>query len=315
MWRTSSWRAVPDGRKKLPCGLRSGASHWQVGRQLLVESLLLALLGSAGAILLSAWGNNLMTRSIPPFILEHIAGLQHLQIDLRVFLFTLLVAVVTGVLAGIAPVWHFSRPNVNDTLKEGARGGTATAGRKRFRTLLVTSEIALSLVLLVGAGLMVKGFRALITHDMGFDRSHVLTFHTVLSEAKYHDKDRIRGYYEQALRNIRALPGVESAACLTSVPSAWDWNWTEYNAEGAPPAKDGEKHPFGISQIVTPEFFSALRVPLQQGRLLSDQDTSSASPVAVVSESMARQAGPARIRWGSAFGWAGQKTVSHFAQS
>jgi putative ABC transport system permease protein len=268
-----------------------GASHWQVGRQLLVESLLLALLGSAGALLLSAWGNNLMSRSIPPFILEHIAGLQHLQIDSRVFLFTLLVAVATGVLAGVAPVWHFSRPNVNDTLKEGARGGTATASRKRFRTLLVTCEIALALVLLVGAGLMVKGFRALITHDMGFDRSHVLTFHTVLNEEKYHDKDRIRGYYEQALRSIRALPGVESAACLTSVPSGWTWNWTEFNAEGAPPAPDAEK-PFAISQIVTPEFFSALRVPLQQGRLISDQDSSSAAPVAIVSESMARRAWP-----------------------
>jgi predicted permease len=268
-----------------------GASHWQVGRQLLVESVLLALLGSAGALLLSAWGNNLMSRSIPPFILEHIAGLQHLQIDSRVFLFTLLVAVATGVLTGVAPVWHFSRPNVNDTLKEGARGGTATSSRKRFRTLLVTSEIALSLVLLVGAGLMVRGFRALNTHDMGFERSHVLTFHTVLSNEKYHDKDRIRGYYEQALRNIQALPGVESAACLTSVPSGWTWNWTVFTAEGAAPATPGDQ-PSAISQIVTPEVFSTLRIPLQQGRLLSDQDTSSAPPVAVISESMARQAWP-----------------------
>jgi len=281
-----------SGRQK-EIALRAalGASHWQVARQLLVESVLLALLGSAGALLLSTWGNNLMTRSIPPFILEHIAGLQHLQIDSRVFLFTLLVAVATGVVAGVAPVWHFSRPNVNDTLKEGSRGGTSTAGRKRFRTLLVTCELALSLVLLVGAGLMVKGFRALITHDMGFDRSHVLTFHTVLGKEKYHDKDRIRGYYEQALRNIQALPGVESAACLTSVPSGWNWNWTPFTAEGAPPAAPGDQ-PSAISQIVTPEFFSALRVPLQQGRLLSDQDTSSAPPVAVISESMARQAWP-----------------------
>jgi len=88
-----------------------------------------------------------------------------------------------------------------------------------------------------------------------------------------------------------ALPGVESAACLTSVPSGWNWNWTEFNAEGAAPAPDGDK-PFGISQIVTPEFFSVLRVPLKQGRLLSDQDTSGAAPVAVVSESMARRAWP-----------------------
>ena len=281
-----------SGRQK-EIALRAalGASSWQVARQLLVESIVLALLGSAGALLLSAWGNNLMSRSIPPFILEHIAGLQHLQIDSKVFVFTLLIAVITGVVAGVAPVWHFSRPNVNDTLKDGSRSSTSTGNRKRFRALLVTSEIALSLVLLVGAGLMVKGFRALITHDMGFERSHVLTFHTVLSKEKYPDKDRIRGYYERALRNLQALPGVESAACLTSVPSGWTWNWMEFTAEGAPPPPPGEK-PSAISQIVSPEFFSALRIPLRQGRLLSDQDSASAPPVAVVSESMARQAWP-----------------------
>ena len=281
-----------SGRQK-EIALRAalGASSWQVARQLLVESIVLALLGSAGALLLSAWGNNLMSRSIPPFILEHIAGLQHLQIDSKVFVFTLLIAVITGVVAGVAPVWHFSRPNVNDTLKDGSRGSTSTSNRKRFRALLVTSEIALSLVLLVGAGLMVKGFRALITHDMGFERSHVLTFHTVLSKEKYPDKDRIRGYYERALRNLQALPGVESAACLTSVPSGWTWNWMEFTAEGAPASASREK-PSAISQIVSPEFFSALRIPLRQGRLLSDQDSASAPPVAVVSESMARQAWP-----------------------
>jgi putative ABC transport system permease protein len=262
-----------------------------VGRQLLVESVLLALLGSAGALLLSALGTNLMRRSIPPFIVEHIAGLKHLQIDSRVFLFTLLVAVLTGVVAGLVPAWHFSRPNVNDTLKEGARGGSPSAGRIRFRSLLVISEIALSLVLLVGAGLMVKGFRTLLTNTMGFDRTHVLTFHAVLPEAKYHDKDRIRGYYEGVLRNIQALPGVESAACVTSLPSGWSWNWIEFTAEGKAPATTGDM-PSVISQVVTPGFFPALRVTLRQGRLLADQDGPNAPPVVVISETMARQNWP-----------------------
>ncbi len=268
-----------------------GASRWHVGRQLLVESVLLALLGSAGALLLSALGTNLMRRSIPPFIVEHIAGLKHLQIDSRVFLFTLLVAVLTGVVAGLVPAWHFSRPNVNDTLKEGARGGSPSAGRIRFRSLLVISEIALSLVLLVGAGLMVKGFRTLLTNTMGFDRTHVLTFHAVLPEAKYHDKDRIRGYYEGVLRNIQALPGVESAACVTSLPSGWSWNWIEFTAEGKAPATSGDM-PSVISQVVTPGFFPALRVTLRQGRLLADQDGPNAPPVVVISETMARQNWP-----------------------
>jgi putative ABC transport system permease protein len=284
--------ARTSGRQK-EIALRAalGASRWHVVRQLLVESVLLALLGSGGALLLSTWANNLMRRSIPPFIVEHIAGLKHLQIDSRVFLFTLLVAILTGILAGLAPAWHFSRPNVNDSLKEGTRGGSPSASRRRFRTLLVISEIALSLVLLVGAGLMVKGFRTLVTNNMGFDRSHVLTFRTVLPEAKYRDKDRIRGYYEQALRNIQALPGVESAACVTSLPSGWTWNWMDFTAEGHPPSSSADR-PSVISQAVTSGFFSALRVPLRQGRLVSDQDGPDAPPVAVISETMAHQNWP-----------------------
>jgi putative ABC transport system permease protein len=268
-----------------------GASRWHVGRQLLVESVLLALLGSGGALFLSSWWLNIVRRTIPPFIVEHIAGLKHLQIDSRVFLFTLLVAMITGIVAGLAPAWHFSRPNVNDTLKEGSRGGSPTASRGRFRTLLVVSEMALSLVLLVGAGLMVKGFRTLVTNDMGFDRGNVLTFHIVLPEAKYRDKDRIRGFYEQVLRNIQALPGVESAACVTSLPSGWTWNWVDFRAEGKHPASPADM-PSVISQVVAPGFFPALRVPLRQGRLLSDQDGPNAPPVVVISETMARQNWP-----------------------
>ena len=198
--------AQASGRQK-EIALRAalGASRWQMGRQLVVESVLLALLGSAGALFLSAWGIRLMGHSLPPFIVEHIAGLKHLQIDSRVFLFTLLVAVFTGIVSGLAPAWHFSRPNVNDTLKEGTRGGSPSAGRRRFRAVLVISEIALALVLLVGAGLMVKGFSALVTNNMGFDRNHVLTFHVALPDATYRDKDRIRGYYEQALREHSGL--------------------------------------------------------------------------------------------------------------
>ena len=167
------------------------------------------------------------------------------------FVFTLLLAVVTGIIAGLAPAWHFLRPNVNDTLKEGVRGGSASAGGQRLRTLLVISEIALSLVLLVGAGLMVKGFRTLTTKNMGFDRNHVLTFHVVLPNAKYRDQDRIRGYYDRHC-DIQALPGVESAAAVTSLPAGWTWNWTEFTAEGEPlslPRRPGIR---AISQVVSP---------------------------------------------------------------
>jgi putative ABC transport system permease protein len=158
-------------------------------------------------------------------------------------------------------------------------------------TLIVISEVALSLVLLVGAGTMVQGFQTLAGSDMGFDQNHVLTFRVALPEGQYGAKDRVREYYDRALRNIASLPGVESAACVTSLPSGWNWNWVEYAAEGKPPAVAGEI-PSAISQVVTPAFFSALRVPLRRGRLLSEQDGRDAPAVAVVSEEMAHQNWP-----------------------
>ena len=278
-------------QKEIALRTALGATRWHIGRQLLVESILLALLGSAGALLLARWGLAILRRSIPPFIAEHVAGLKHLQVDSRVFLFTLAAAVATGIITGLAPAWHLSRPNLNDTLKEGGRSSNLSIARHRLRRLLVISEVALSLVLLVGAGTMVKGFQAMVASDMGFERSHVLTFHVALPEAKYGDKDRVRGYYERVLRDIRPLPGVESAACMTSLPSGWNWNWAEYAAEGKPPALPGEA-PSAISQVVTPDLFSTLRIPLRRGRFLSDRDGRDAPPVAVISEQMAHQNWP-----------------------
>jgi putative ABC transport system permease protein len=278
-------------QKEIALRTALGATRWHIGRQLLVESVLLALLGSGGALLLSRWGLAIMSRSIPPFIVEHIAGLKHLQVDSRVFLFTLGMAIATGIIMGLAPAWHLSRPNVNDTLKEGGRSSNLSVGRHRLRTLLVISEVALSLVLLVGAGTMVKGFQAMVASDMGFDRSHVLTFHVALPEEKYREKDRVLAYYDRVLQDIGALPGVESVACVTSLPSGWSWNWVEFTAEGRPPAVPGEAQS-AISQVVAPGFFSALRVPLRRGRLLSEQDGRDAPAVAVVSEDMAHQNWP-----------------------
>jgi putative ABC transport system permease protein len=278
-------------QKEIALRTALGATRWHIGRQLLVESVLLALMGGGGALLLSHWGIALMRRSIPSFIVEHVAGLKHLQLDSPVFLFTLVVAIATGLVTGLAPTWYLSRPNVNDTLKEGGRNSTPSVVRHRLRRLLVISEVALSLVLLVGAGTMVKGFQTLTATDMGFDRSHVLTFHVALPEEKYRDKGRVRAYYDRVLRDIAALPGVESAACVTSLPSGWSWNWVEYAAEGRPPAGPGES-PSAISQVVTPSFFATLRVPLRRGRLLSEQDERDAPAVAVVSEEMAHQNWP-----------------------
>jgi putative ABC transport system permease protein len=265
-----------------------GASRWQIARQLLAESVLLALLGGLAGLLLSAWGLDVMRRTIPPFIVQHIAGLKHMQVDPRVVMFTFVVAVVSGILTGIAPALHVSHPDLSDALKEGARSGTSSPARRRLRALLVVSEVALALILLVGAGVMVKGFRNLLNSDQGFDRFHVLTFRVALPEEKYSEKDRVRDFYGQVLRTLQTLPGVESAATVTSVPGSWSWNWSEYTGEGQPPAAPGELR-VATSQSVSADFFHVLRVPLIRGRLLTSQDGPDAPAVAVISQRLARQ--------------------------
>ena len=278
---------VSSRQKEMAVRLGLGASRWQLIRQLLIESILLAVAGGAAGLLLSNWGMGVSLRSLPPFIVAHVPGLKHLQLDSRVLFFTLAVALLTGILAGLAPALRFSRSELSDALKENTRSASASTPAGRLRKLLVVSQIALALVLLIGAGLMVKGFRNLLTVEMGFDRTHLLTFHVALPEEKYQRKDQVLGYYDRVLRELRALPGVEAVACVTSLPSSWSYNWTEYSAEGRPPSSPSEM-PSTLSQTATPDFFTALRVPLLKGRFLSTQDGPDAPPVAVISESMAR---------------------------
>jgi putative ABC transport system permease protein len=278
-------------QKEIAVRVGLGASRWRLVRQSLVESTLLSIAGSAAGLILSSWAMGLLRRDIPPFILAHVPGLKQVQVDLRVLGFTAAVALLSGILAGLAPALRFSRCEAGDALKENTRAASASAAAGSLRALLVTSEVALALVLLVGAGLMVKGFRHLLNVEMGFDRTRVLTFRVALPEVKYQNTEQILGYYDRVLSGLQAAPGVQSAACVTSLPSAWSWDWTEYSAEGAPPTAPAET-PRTISQIVTPDFFATLRVPLLKGRALSAQDTRHATPVAVISESMARRNWP-----------------------
>jgi len=278
-------------QKELAVRIGLGASRWQLISQLLVESTLLSLAGAAAGVLLSNWGMGLLRRDIPPFILEHVPGLKNVHTDFTVLAFTAGVAFVSGILSGLAPAVRFSRSEVGDTLKENARGTIASSSASTLRAVLVTSEVALALVLLVGAGLMLKGFRNLLTINMGFDRTHVLTLHVSLPEAKYHSSAEILGYYNRAQQSLQALPGVRSAAVVFSLPSTWSWTWAEYRGEGMAPAAPGEMR-YTIQQIVTPDFFSVLQIPLLQGRPMSSRDTRDSVPVAVISESMARQVWP-----------------------
>jgi putative ABC transport system permease protein len=302
--------------KELALRRALGASRWQIARQLLAESVTLALLGGAAGVLFGGWGSQMLQRTIPPFIVAHIPGIKHMQIDSTVLAFTLVVALLTGILAGLAPALHVSNPDPNEALKEGSRGSSSGPVRQRLRALLVVSEVALALVLLVGAGLMVKGFGTLLNRYPGFDRNNVLTFRIALSSAttlpagvepasagpssrsgqaqepgaasKDQEDARVREFYRQVIEKLRGLPGVESAAVATSLPSGWSWNRTEYTAEGQPPASPGEMR-MAVMQTVSPDFFRTLRIPLLRGRLLTSQDGPNAPASVVVSQSMANR--------------------------
>jgi putative ABC transport system permease protein len=295
---------VTGRQKEIAVRLALGAGRWQIARQLIVESTLVSLLGGLAGLLLAAWDLDVSRNTLPPFIVQHVPGLKHLQADWRVLVFTIVVAVLAGILVALAPAFHVSRPDLNEVLKEGARGGTASPSRHRLRSMLVVTEIALALVLLVSAGLMVRGFRNLADEELGFDRSHVLAFRISLAESKYGNAERTRGFYEQLIQKLQSLPSVESAAAVTAVPAGW-WGWssTSYSAEGQAPEALGEIRSAG-AQTVTPEFFRALRVPLLHGRFISAQDGPEAPLVVDISVGLARQIWPhedavgKRVRFG-----------------
>ncbi|MBI1940540.1 MAG: ABC transporter permease [Acidobacteria bacterium] len=291
--------------KEIAIRLALGARRRTIVRQLLVESVLLALLGGAAGVPLAAWGLELSLRSVPPFILQHVPGVKLTSVDSSVLAFTLMVATLTGILAGLAHALRASRTDLNEVLKQAVRGGGYASGSHRLRAVLVVCEVALALVLLVGAGLMVEGFRNLLNANPGFDRNHVLTFSVALPGSKYRDPDQVRGFYDQAIQRLQALPGVESAAAVTSLPGGWSWNRSEYTADDQPPAAPGELR-LAFSQSISPDFFRALRIPVLRGRSIALQDGPNAPRVVVISDSMARRIWPnqdplgKRIKFGRA---------------
>ncbi len=267
-----------------------GASRWQIARQLLMESVLLAVPGGFAGLLLAGWGFDLVRRAVPPAVYLHISGATRLaRIDSRALVFTLAVTLLTGILAGLAPALDLFEPNLYDRLREGGHGAASGRRTRRLRELLVVLEVALALVLLVGAGLMEKGFDRLLSENPGFDRSHVLTLEVSLAQANYDNAARVRNYYERALQKLQALPGVESAATISSLPGGrGGWTRTEYSAEDQPPAAPGELR-LAVSQHASPDCFRVLRVPLVKGRFFSEQDGPDSAPVVIVSESLAHR--------------------------
>jgi putative ABC transport system permease protein len=264
-----------------------GASRWRIVAQPLTENILLSLGAGALALLVAQWGMSMIRSGMPPEIARYVLGFKDIQMDGRTLLFTLAVALASGILAGLSPAWQCSQPNLTDALKEGGRSSSVGKGRQRLRGILVAAEVALAVVLLVGASLMVRGFRTLVQKGEAMEPSTLLTLRLAITDSKYHEKHQVAGFYHQVLDRIQALPGVQSAAAVSALPFSDHSSGRIYTIEGRP--EEPGDAPSGMYQVASPEYFQSLHIPLRAGRLLSASDGAEAPKVALISQRMAER--------------------------
>jgi putative ABC transport system permease protein len=261
-----------------------GAGRGRVIRQLLTESILLATIGGVIGLALAYWG----MRALLSLNEDKIPRAGEIGIDASVLFFTAGVALLTGVLFGLFPALQTSKSDLHAVLKEGGRSGSA---RRSVRGLFVVAEVALALVLLVGAGLLLKSFQRLQDVDPGFKPEHLLAMQISLPEGKYREPQQIDGFFQQVLDKVKALPGVQSAGVSTSVPMSGFNSAGSFVIEGRTVAP-GEMSPWGNRWFAGASYFQTMGVPLVKGRYFDDRDVRDAPQVAIIDETMQRKFWP-----------------------
>jgi putative ABC transport system permease protein len=269
--------------KEIALRLALGADRRRLTKQLLVESVMLSLFGAGVGLALAFAGLRVLTRFIP----ADVAHAEMITIDGKVMIFTLLVAVVTGLVFGLAPASQATHFNLNDTLKEGGRDSGAGPRGKRLRSALVIAEVAVSFILLIGAGLLINSFMHLRNLDPGFRADHLLALNVDLSETKYPDNPRRVAFFDEVVRRVQALPGVRSVAVAGNLPFTYNGDSMPIGVEGVPdPPPD--QHPDVVYRAIGPGYFSTMGIPLVRGRDFSEQDNLDTDLAVVVSEKTAK---------------------------
>jgi putative ABC transport system permease protein len=281
---------VSGRQKELAVRAAMGASRARIVCQLLTESILLALLGSAAGLLFAQWDITLILAHMPADVAKYVAGWKTISLDSNAFLFTLGIALFSGILSGIAPALLTSRTNVSETLKESGRGSSAGRARHRLRNTLVVAEISLSLVLLVGAGLLVKNFTALINVNERYRPESLLTMNLSLPELQYKAQPGRVSFHGNVLQRLSTIPNVQSAAMVTYVPysNGGGPNTRAFSVEGRT-AKDRGEVNSAIVQTMSPNYFGLMQIALRERREIADTDADGTLPVAVISKSLARR--------------------------
>jgi putative ABC transport system permease protein len=255
-----------------------GAGSGRIIRQLLTEGVLLSLLGGTAGLLLAVWGTEVLMAALPQGFFSSVT---EVKADWRVLAFAFTAAIVTGLLFGLAPAWQAGKIDVNHALKESAgKGGTP---RGRLRGTLVVAEVALSLVLLVGAGLLIRTFVNLLSVEPGFDPNNVLTCQIALNGSRYDTTNEAAAFYREALERIKALPGVEAAAVINKLPLEWQFNMPVVFPENPDQVQSVQL------RVISPDYFRVMKIGLQQGREFTDADNPGTAPVVIVNDAFARR--------------------------
>ena len=273
-------------QKEIAIRTALGATSVRILRQILTETVLLALSGGALGLAFAHFA----VRFIVAFLADKLPHSIEVGLDSKVLIFTAVISVITGIVAGVLPAWRLTRRDVNQALKQGLGRTDADSGGHRTRSILVVSEVALSLILLIGAGLMIRSFQNLRNVNPGFDSRQVLTMSVVISRAKFLSPDQAISFFDRVLQRVRSLPGVESAAVIDNIPLTGG-SHQPIAIEGRPVVPMSEQPEVDV-RLVSAGYMSAMHIPTLRGRGLSDTDVAGRPAVVLVSESMARQFWP-----------------------
>jgi putative ABC transport system permease protein len=268
-------------RKEMALRLAVGASRLRLIRQLLTESIFLATLGGIGGFLNARWAVALLVAILPKASLPR---QQEIGIDANVFVFTLLLSIITGLVFGLAPAFQVFRSDLNESLKQDGRGSTRGAGQRRTQSLLIVAEVSLALVLLAGAGLMIRTMSRLNAVDAGFNPHNVLTLDVSVGGTAHSGP----ALFKQVAEELASIPGVQAVGAINHLPIGGDIWTLGYTIQGRPAPPPGEG--FGAAyRVVRPGYFDAMQLPLTRGRDITERDNERSPAVVIINEAMARR--------------------------
>ena len=273
-------------QKEIAIRTALGAGRARIIRQLLTESVLLSIVGGAAGLFLAKWGMDLLLKLAP----QDLPRMSGVSLDGRALAFTAAITLLTGVIFGLVPALQSSRPNLNETMKDAGRGSTEGGRRQLVRNSLVVLEVASALMLLVGAGLLIKSFWRLQNVDPGFNPENALTLSVSLPQTKYPEENQQVAFFQQLLEKVSALPGVQAAGATDPLPLTGDSVYG-FAVQGRPPLPPGQGQSTNF-YTVSADYFKAMGIPLRRGRLFTERDTREAPRVSVINETMAKKMFP-----------------------